>query len=269
MLDNLGINPSSEECSQNGRLILFDPNNQPGFPFMRPAKKYVVVESSENGGVKVHKMKEWCRTHPDDAPPMDPNQTNSQTLRRGFRNMGWTIDETDTHVRFFRPGAAVLVNDTLGSSEDQVSDSEDASDSRETVFELEYQLRDFIAHNIETIYIDGKRLKLYVDPIGRDGIEFQTDVGAIDILATDAEGAFVVFELKRGRVPDQAIGQIARYMGWLKKTIARDRPVLGIIVAKEISENLRFAIAAIPNVSLFEYEVSFTLKKVGEALESI
>lgn len=235
---------------------------------MRLAKKYVVVESREDGGVEVYKMKEWCRAHPDDAPPMDPNQTNSQTLRRGFRELGWTIDETDTQVRFFRPGTAALVDETLGSSEDQIWDSDEAQDSRETVFELEYQLRDFIAHNIETIDINGKRLKLYVDPTGRDGIEFQTEVGIIDILATDGEGAFVVFELKRGRVPDQAIGQIARYMGWLKKTISKDQPVRGIIVAKAISRNLRFAIAAVSNVSLFEYEVSFTLKRVAEAIES-
>jgi hypothetical protein len=36
--------------------------------------------------------------------------------------------------------------------------------------------------------------------------------------------------------------------------------VRGVIVAKTITENLRYSIAVVPNVSLFEYEVSFALK---------
>ncbi|MBV6271736.1 DUF91 domain-containing protein [Alcaligenaceae bacterium CGII-47] len=235
---------------------------------MRPSKKYIVVEATEDGGVEIQKMKEWCRAHPDESPPMDPNQTNSHALRRGFKELGWVIEETDSQVRFFRPGTAAVVSDTLGGDDGEPLDVDDERDSHDTVFELEFQLRDFIAHNIETININGRRCRLYVDPTGRDGIEYPTGVGFIDILAIDADGAFVVFELKRGRVPDQAIGQIARYMGWLKKTIARDRPVRGVIVAKSISDNLRFAIAAVPNVSLFEYEVSFTLHLVDEASES-
>lgn len=232
---------------------------------MRPSKKYIVVEATEDGGVKIHKMKEWCRAHPDESPPMDPNLTNSHALRRGFKELGWVIDETDSHVRFFRPGTAAVVSDTLGGDHGEPPDMDDEPDSRDTVFELEFQLRDFIAHNIETIDIGGRRCRLYIDPTGRDGIEYPTDVGFIDILAVDGDGSFVVFELKRGRVPDKAIGQIARYMGWLKKTIAKDKPVRGVIVAKSISDNLRFAIAVVPNLSLFEYEVSFTLSRIDEA----
>jgi hypothetical protein len=234
---------------------------------MRPAKRYVVVESGTDGGVAVHKMKDWCRAHPDEAPQLDPNSTNSQTLRRVFRDMGWIIDETDTHVRIMRPGAFVELDEVFGDVEEEPVRTDDG-DPRETVFELEYQLRDFLAHNIETLFVDGRRLKLFVDPTGRDGIEYQTGVGPIDILAVDDDGNLVVFELKRGRVPDQAIGQIARYMGWLKKTIAKDRGVRGVIVAKVISDNLRFAIAAVPHVSLFEYAVSFSLNPVLEAPES-
>jgi RecB family endonuclease NucS len=61
----------------------------------------------------------------------------------------------------------------------------------------------------------GKTLSLYQDETGRDGIENRTDVGPIDILAVDTEGNFVVFELKLSRGPDYAMGQIARYMGWV------------------------------------------------------
>jgi RecB family endonuclease NucS len=121
-------------------------------------------------------------------------------------------------------------------------------------------LRDFIAQNISAIDVSGKRLRLYVDPTGRDGIEFPTAVGPIDILAVDDSGAFFVFELKRARSPDRAIGQLARYMGWVRQTIGRNQEVNGIIVAKEISDSLRYAVSVVPNVSLFEYEVEFRLK---------
>jgi RecB family endonuclease NucS len=96
----------------------------------------------------------------------------------------------------------------------------------------------------------------------RDGIEFPTAVGPIDILAVDDSGAFFVFELKRARSPDRAIGQLTRYMGWVRQTIGKDREVKGIIVAKEISDSLRYAVSVVPNVSLFEYEVEFRLKPV-------
>lgn len=105
-----------------------------------------------------------------------------------------------------------------------------------------------------------KRLRLYVDPTGRDGIEFPTAVGPIDILALDQNGDFVVFELKRANSPDRAVGQLARYMGWVQQTIGRECKVSGVIVAKTISQNLRWAVSVVPNVSLFEYQVEFHLR---------
>ena len=119
------------------------------------------------------------------------------------------------------------------------------------------------AQNLSSVRVEGRKLKLFVDATGRDGVEFPTAVGLIDILAVDDAGALVVFELKRARSPDHAIGQLTRYMGWVKQTIGKDNKVRGVIVAKMISESLRYAISVIPDVSLFEYEVSFQLKPVS------
>lgn len=58
----------------------------------------------------------------------------------------------------------------------------------EQSFALEYQLRDFLAQNLGTREINGKRLRLYVDPTGREGIEYPTAVGPIDILGIDQHG---------------------------------------------------------------------------------
>ncbi|RMT12421.1 putative nuclease of the RecB family [Pseudomonas amygdali pv. mori] len=236
---------------------------------MQPPKGYFVVDLTPTGTRNLYPMKEWCRQFPEDAPPLNPNTTNSQALRRGFAKMGWVTETTETQVLIFRPGTpkhTVLAIE----NEDLALDEQDTPDTdRETVFELEWQLRDFIAHNIETLRVDGKALRLYVDDIGRDGVEYPTGVGPIDILALDSDDSFVVFELKRGRVADKAIGQISRYMGWIKKNLAKGKMVKGVIVAKSISSNLRHAIVAVPNVSLFEYEVAFSLNQIQEADESL
>ncbi|WP_186264124.1 endonuclease NucS domain-containing protein [Burkholderia gladioli] len=231
------------------------------------SRQFLVVQAKPGGGVELFPMREWCLNHPDETPAgLNIKQVNSHRVRDELRRIGWKVEESDTQVLMFPPGFVDdgRVQEMLGTG-DALDNDEDI---RETAFELEAQLQDFIAYNIQSVPINGKRLTLYVDPTsGSKGIEFQTPVGRIDVLATDADGGFVVFELKRGRAPDQAIGQLARYMGWLKKTIARDREVHGVIVARGINETLRYSVAAVPNVSLYEYKVRFDLFKIPEATE--
>ncbi len=142
-------------------------------------------------------------------------------------------------------------------------DEPGSTEKSEAAFALEYQLRDFIAQNLGAIRINGTSLRLYVDPTGRDGVEYLSATGPIDILAVDGSGAFVVFELKRANCPDRAIGQLARYMGWVAQTVGKGQNVRGVIVARAISENLRYAVSVIPNVSPFEYKVEVHLTQVN------
>ncbi|MGD9714125.1 MAG: endonuclease NucS domain-containing protein [Thermomicrobiales bacterium] len=174
-------------------------------------------------------------------------------MRNGLRRQGWSVQETGSEVRLVPPGSAVP---------DILNEDEDGEDTEvtEASFGLEFQLRDFLAQNISAVDVNGKRLSLYVDPTGRDGIEFPTATGPIDILAVDDTGAFYVFELKRARTPDRAIGQLTRYMGWVRQTIGKNKDIHGVIVAKEISNGLRYAVSVVPNVRLFEYEVEFRLR---------
>lgn len=199
--------------------------------------------------------------HTDHVPPgKDATTSTSHQLRDGLRKAGWSVHETPSEVRLIHPDGGVDISnlDTVLGGDVDENETEFSAAS----FALEHQLRDFIAQNINMIDVDGKRLNLYVDPTGRDGIEFPTPVGPIDLLAVDDVGAFYVFELKRGRSPDHAIGQLARYMGWVQHTIGKNRDIYGIIVAKEIGEKLRYAVSVMRNVTLFEYEVEFHLKSV-------
>lgn len=130
-------------------------------------------------------------------------------------------------------------------------------------FALESHLRDYLARNMGSLTgFDGK-LSLYVDDDRRDGVEFQTDVGPIDILAISDKNEFYVFELKLGRGADAALGQILRYMGWITEHLANGRKVHGVIVAEDISQKLKYAATLVNQVRLMEYALKFEVKTVA------
>ncbi|MER2520943.1 MAG: endonuclease NucS domain-containing protein [Bdellovibrionales bacterium] len=231
-------------------------------------KKFNVILPKDDGGIEVYPLKEWLRQNPQHIPSgFDATTSTSHQLRNALRRNGWSVQETSTEVRLVPSGKNLASDPTieavLGDENEDLS--EEISD---TAFGLEYQLRDFIAQNISSIDVQGKRLRLFVDPSGRDGIEYPTAVGPIDILAVDEHNQFFVFELKRARSPDHAIGQLTRYMGWVQQTIGKGSQVNGIIVAKEIGDKLRYAMTVVPNISLFEYEVEFHLKQAHDIKQS-
>jgi RecB family endonuclease NucS len=57
-----------------------------------------------------------------------------------------------------------------------------------------------------------------------------------------------VVELKRGRGSDAVVGQVSRYMGWVKENLAGSHRVFGIILAADADEEMRYAVAAHPNL---------------------
>lgn len=227
--------------------------------------RFIVVNVESDGAVQFSPMKEWLRQNPEFIPEnMDATASTSRQLLSGLKKTGWQFEETDSEVRLFQPGHSndkEKVESLLGGTEDS-NDSDD-----EPAFGLEKQLRDFLADNIEMININGKKLKLYVDPTGQDGVEYKTAVGFIDVLGIDDQGNFYVFELKRDIGSDKVVGQISRYMGWVKNTIGKGKEVFGVIVAKQIGRKLRYAASIVPQISLYEYKVEFQLNASNEILE--
>lgn len=130
-------------------------------------------------------------------------------------------------------------------------------------FALEAQLRDFLIGRLPRLTIGGMQLRLYRDAGGRSGREYPTDVGPIDILAVAPDNTLVVMELKRDRGPDSALGQLARYMGWVRAHLAAGAAVRGVVVARQIDEKLRYAAAAMPGVLLLEYDIRFDVREVA------
>jgi endonuclease len=227
-----------------------------------PIQRHNVVIPREDGGLEVFPLKDWLRQHPEIPTGLDPNFTSSHQLRNALRRLGWTMEESPAEIRLIKPGVTIDPGTV-----DKILGPDGGAEDNAPFFSLEYQLRDFLASNLSTLSIGGSRLRLFIDASGRDGIEFPTSVGPIDILATDDDGSFFVFELKRANSPDRAIGQVARYMGWVRTTIGKDRKVFGVIVARTISEKLRYAALIVPDVHLYEYQVEFHLN-AAQGLET-
>lgn len=131
--------------------------------------------------------------------------------------------------------------------------------SGETTFAAEAHLRDYLARNLRLIE---PGLELYVDENEINGVEYRTPIGTIDILAIDSDQQFVVIELKVSRGNDPTAGQILRYKNWVRKHMADNGPVRGIIIAQYVSDKLRYAIASDPEVSAKEYELNLKFNDV-------
>ena len=129
------------------------------------------------------------------------------------------------------------------------------------VFAKEQHLQDYLVQNLDDIE---EGLILFEDG-ENSGVEYPAGGRRIDILAQDKNGDLVVIELKVSRAYDRVLGQIQRYMGWVKEFIANDtQAVRGIIIASDISEDLRLACSLPSNqVSLREYSLTFSLQEVS------
>ena len=130
-------------------------------------------------------------------------------------------------------------------------------------FVLEKYLEDFIVSNFHTIFKG--ELKIYEDAEGNDGQQYSTDIGPIDILSVEPKSkSFVVIELKKGRPSDQVIGQILRYMGWVKQNLCTSGQVVkGLIICRNPDPKLSYALEMTNNIDVRYYSVSFKLREAS------
>ncbi len=101
---------------------------------------------------------------------------------------------------------------------------------------------------------------------GQIGQQFETDIGIIDLLCRDRFGNFVVIEFKWGESSDETIGQILRYIGWVRANLAGGRQVRGIIMCAAIDEKLKWAIEGMQNPDVKKW---LKIKRHGFHVEDI
>jgi len=131
-------------------------------------------------------------------------------------------------------------------------------------FVLEAHLEEFLVGNWASINW-GRQLEIWAGPDGESGHQLSRPIGRLDFLCTDeSANALVVVELKRGRPSDKVVGQIARYIGYVREHMAvPGQAVEGLIVAHDSDDHLRYAVAAFPGLSLMTYKVSFQLSALS------
>jgi len=146
---------------------------------------------------------------------------------------------------------------TLTHSDDAVEDP--------SVFALEKHLEDFLIANWQFTHL-GTDYDIYTVDGEVVGQQFPSDTGPIDILAISKDqNTLLVVELKRGRASDVVVGQIQRYMGYVKEALAEaQQEVRGIIIGLEDDLKLTRALSVTNNIDFYRYSVSFKLFKVGE-----
>jgi len=134
-------------------------------------------------------------------------------------------------------------------------------EGKEQTIEFAYEniLRDHCARNLHQIE---QGLSVYRKD-GITGIEFPAGGRFIDILAVDSSGEFVVLEFKLSRGHDRVIGQLLHYMGWVRLHLATaGQRVRGVIIAREITSDLRLATAGQADIRLVEYTLSIIPKDI-------
>jgi len=207
----------------------------------------------------------------------DKFKSYSSTLRRAkiivlvkeknlfdrFADEVWPSGKTKkgiSRTRFFEHLCQRFLDDQEGIIQDDDDESEEESPVEETQFAYEDDLRNYLANNLRIIE-DG--LKLYVSDSGEKGIEFliPNTQRRIDILAIDRNNVFVVIELKVSRGYERTIGQALYYRNMIKDVFKTGR-VRVIIIARELSEELRKGTEDQSDFQLFEYQLSLTLNKI-------
>ena len=144
---------------------------------------------------------------------------------------------------------------TLVSTDDTVEDP--------AAFAMEKHLEDFLVENWAQTELGGQ-YDIYEEDGERVGQQFPTDTGPMDILATSKDKtSLLVVELKKGRASDHVVGQLLRYMGYVKEELLEEgQEVRGVVIAREDDPRLKRALSIVPDIGFYRYEVSFRLVRM-------
>jgi len=131
-----------------------------------------------------------------------------------------------------------------------------------SAFALEEHLEAFLVKNWEKTPL-AKDFAIFEEEGEQKGQQYNTDAGIIDILAVSRDKKrILIIELKRGRVSDVAVGQVLRYMGYVREQIAEsNQTVEGVIIGLEDDQKLKWAISSVPSISFYRYKIDFKLEQ--------
>ena len=117
-------------------------------------------------------------------------------------------------------------------------------------YDVEDDLQEYLKTNWETTAF-GEEWEIIESPANVG------DAGEIDLLAHHRkEDCWLVVELKRDKISDKTVGQILRYMGWIKENLANNKVVRGIVIVHEIDKKLNYSASVLRNVEVRYYKIN-------------
>lgn len=128
-------------------------------------------------------------------------------------------------------------------------------------FVMEKYLEDFLVTNWRHTEL-GKDFEIFEVDGEIVGQQYPSDTGPIDILAISKDKkTLLVVELKRGKVSDVAVGQIQRYMGFVKEELLEPgQTVRGVIIGLDDDKRIQRALSVAENIDFYTYQVNFKLE---------
>ena len=150
----------------------------------------------------------------------------------------------------------------IGGASVPVIVSNDPTVEDPSAFAMEKHLEDFLVQNWTQTEL-GKEYDVYAEDGESVGQQYLTDTGPLDILAIRKDKKqLLVVELKKGRASDVVVGQVLRYMGYVQEELAENgQTVAGVIIALEDDQRIRRALAVVPSIKFYRYQISFKLLK--------
>ena len=186
-----------------------------------------------------------------------PEQIERSSMSQELKNSTGFTGTTSNVSRY-----AEEIENLLGNNKPPTIISNDPTIEDPSVFALEKHLEDFLVQNWKHTEL-GKHFDIYEEDGEMVGQQYPSDTGPIDILAISKDKkTLLVVELKKGRVSDNVIGQIQRYMGYVKEELAEpNQKVKGVIIALEDDIKIKRALSVTNNIEFYRYKVSFKLFK--------
>ncbi len=143
-----------------------------------------------------------------------------------------------------------------------LTSNQEISSTSSIPFLLEKYLEEFMVSNWNNLEL-AKEYDILSDEEGITGRQYIVDTGKIDILAISKDKKILlVIELKKGKPSDDVVGQIQRYMGYVKHELAEPyQTVKGIIIGFEDDLRIKRALQVASDIEYYKYEMSFGLTK--------
>lgn len=223
--------------------IVFCPNGTGGYYVGEATSNYFYVEGTP---LPHRRSVKWY-------PLIIERSAMSEALRNSTGSIGTVsditkyADEIETLIGSNKPPTIVSTDNTI----------EDPS-----TFALEKHLESFLVQNWKQTEL-GKEYDIFEEDGELVGQQYATDTGPIDVLAISKDKkTLLVVELKKGRASDNVVGQVQRYMGYVKEELAeKSQQVKGVIIALEDDLRIRRALSVTNNIEFYRYQINFKLFK--------